>query len=108
MAGRVVESQELLLVKTGTSSWKAKTVPVGRRLAKCAMLVRLWDITRCGKGCAGISLALSSTFVEGDASSCLGRSDMSRRGSKMDGARRMKRFKVRGALCNGEIYCLQQ
>lgn len=37
--GRVAASHEPLLVKTGVSSWKAKRVPVGRRLAKLAVLV---------------------------------------------------------------------
>lgn len=44
--GRVAESQAPLLVKNGVRSWKAKSVPVGRRLARLAVLVRVWEIAR--------------------------------------------------------------
>jgi hypothetical protein len=44
--GRVAESQAPLLVKNGVRSWKAKRVPVGRRLARLAVLVRVWEIAR--------------------------------------------------------------
>ena len=50
-------SQVPLLVKTGVSIWKARRVPVGSRLAKVAVLVRVWDSARrdrdgaCGCGC---------------------------------------------------------
>lgn len=49
VSGRVAESHEPLLVKTGIRSWKAKRVPVGRRLAKLAVPVRVWDMARCEK-----------------------------------------------------------
>lgn len=39
--GRVTMSHEPLLVNTGVSSWKARRVPVGRRLAKLAVLVKV-------------------------------------------------------------------
>lgn len=45
--GRVTASQVPLLVKTGVSSWIARRVPVGRRLAKLAVLVKVWDNARC-------------------------------------------------------------
>ncbi|CAK9147345.1 unnamed protein product [Ilex paraguariensis] len=42
--GRVAASQEPLLVKIGVRSWKARRVPVGRRLARWAVLSRArWD-----------------------------------------------------------------
>lgn len=44
--GRVAESQEPLLVKIGVRSWKARRVPVGRRLARFAVLVRVWEMAR--------------------------------------------------------------
>ncbi|KAH0470453.1 hypothetical protein IEQ34_000176 [Dendrobium chrysotoxum] len=40
---RVVESQEPLWVKTGVRSWKARSVPVGRRLARWAVPARAWE-----------------------------------------------------------------
>ena len=42
--GRVAESHDPLLVKVGTRSWKARRVPVGRRLAKFAVLVKVCEI----------------------------------------------------------------
>ena len=39
--GRVAESQAPLLVNNGVRSWKARRVPVGRRLARLAVLVRV-------------------------------------------------------------------
>lgn len=41
---RVTESQDPLLVKVGVRSWKAMRVPVGRRLARFAVLVRVWEM----------------------------------------------------------------
>ena len=41
---RVAYSHEPFVVKTGMSSWKAKRVPVGRRLAKFAADVRVCDM----------------------------------------------------------------
>ena len=52
----VTLSQVPLLVKTGVSIWKARRVPVGSRLAKVAVLVRVWESARrdrdgaCGCG----------------------------------------------------------
>ncbi|KAK8668291.1 hypothetical protein V6N13_105751 [Hibiscus sabdariffa] len=43
---RVAESEEPLLVKSGTSSWKANSVPVGRSLAKLAELVKVCESVR--------------------------------------------------------------
>ncbi|KAF9684960.1 hypothetical protein SADUNF_Sadunf03G0004600 [Salix dunnii] len=42
--GAVAESQAPLLVNTGVRIWKAKRVPVGRRLARFAVLVRACEI----------------------------------------------------------------
>lgn len=48
---RVAMSHWPLLVKIGVRSWKARSVPVGRRLAKWAVLARArWAID----GCAGV------------------------------------------------------
>lgn len=44
--GRVAESHDPLLVKIGMRSWKARSVPVGRRLAKFAVLVKVCEIAR--------------------------------------------------------------
>lgn len=74
MSGRVAESHEPLLVKTGVRSWKAKRVPVGRRLARLAVPVRVCDIARCEKedgrwrllGVSGSwSLPLEASLVAG-------------------------------------------
>lgn len=43
---RVAASHEPLLVKVGTKSWKARRVPVGRRLAKFAVLAKVCEIAR--------------------------------------------------------------
>lgn len=50
MAGRVAESHEPLLVNIGVKSWKAKSVPVGRSLARFAVLVN----ARCDSDCGGV------------------------------------------------------
>lgn len=47
--GPVAASHVPLLVKIGVRSWKARRVPVGRRLARFAVPVRVWDIARCEK-----------------------------------------------------------
>lgn len=41
--GRVAASQEPLLVKIGVRSWNARRVPVGRRFARFAVLVRVCE-----------------------------------------------------------------
>lgn len=43
MRRRVVGSHAPLLVKMGVRIWKAKSVPVGSRFAKLAVLVRVRD-----------------------------------------------------------------
>lgn len=67
---RVMESQLPLLEKTGMRSWKAKSVPVGRRLAKLAVLVKVWEMVFWVKeadvgGAVGAELACpgSAEFV---------------------------------------------
>jgi hypothetical protein len=42
--GAVAESQAPLLVNIGVRIWNAKRVPVGRRLARFAVLVRVCEI----------------------------------------------------------------
>ena len=43
----VTASQAPLLVKTGVRSWKARSVPVGRRLARLAVEARVCESARC-------------------------------------------------------------
>ncbi|CAK9165413.1 unnamed protein product [Ilex paraguariensis] len=67
--GRVAESHEPFPVKIGVRSWNAKRVPVGRRLAKLAVPVKVCEIARCesdgGGGCCfGVSGKVSSGTVE--------------------------------------------
>lgn len=44
--GRVAASQDPLLVKMGVRSWNARRVPVGRRFARFAVLVRVCESAR--------------------------------------------------------------
>lgn len=69
--GRVAASHVPLLVKIGVRSWKAKRVPVGSRLARLAVLVKVWEIARCDKldddgggGGGGKDVGVSSTVAE--------------------------------------------
>ncbi|PON48772.1 hypothetical protein PanWU01x14_234750 [Parasponia andersonii] len=48
---RVTGSQDPLLVKTGVRSWKARRVPVGSRLAKLAVVVRVCEMARWERLC---------------------------------------------------------
>lgn len=69
MSGRVTASQEPWLVKMGVTVWRAKRVPVGRRLASWAVLASVCDIAHCdivgggggGLGLSGMSFSSSSS-----------------------------------------------
>lgn len=76
--GRVALSHEPLLVKIGVRSWKAKSVPVGRSLARWAELSSAWERAVWGGGnddaesFGGISGGnASSTSVDGRGGLCL-------------------------------------
>lgn len=63
--GRVAASHEPLLVNIGVRSWKARRVPVGRRLARLAtVLVRFRTIVgcRCRAAAFGVSAAATTTL----------------------------------------------
>lgn len=65
--GRVAASQTPLLVKIGVRSWKAKRVPVGRRLARLPVLSNareraLWD---GGGGGGGVGVTEGEGEVDG-------------------------------------------
>lgn len=68
--GCVAESQAPFFVKIGVRSWKAKRVPVGRRLARLAVLVRVCEIARWEKvgglddGDFGVSGSLLTSLLE--------------------------------------------
>ena len=49
--GRVAESHVPFCVNTGMRSWKAMRVPVGKRLAKVAVVVKVWEIALCERDC---------------------------------------------------------
>lgn len=63
--GRVAASHVPLLVKTGVRSWKAKRVPVGRRLARWAVLVKVWEIARWGRDGVGGSSGGGDAEISG-------------------------------------------
>ena len=72
VSGRVAASQPLpLLVKIGVRSWKARRVPVGRRLARLAVVVSVWEMAlwdkedcRCGGGFAFSGGAVAVAVAE--------------------------------------------
>lgn len=49
--GRVAESHVPFCVNTGMRSWKAMRVPVGKRLAKVAVVDKVWEIALCERDC---------------------------------------------------------
>nr|GFB63666.1 protein DMP3-like [Tanacetum cinerariifolium] len=73
--GRVAVSHEPLFVKIGVRSWKAKRVPVGRSLARFAVLVSVWDSADgfCGRDVGGSNVVLPSDV---ELTGCLARKDM--------------------------------
>lgn len=68
---RLKESQWPWLVNTGARSWNARTVPVGRRFAKWAVLWNVWLIAFCIRVCLSISgIDLSCSRVSVCSFSC--------------------------------------
>lgn len=53
VSGRVTASHEPWFVKIGVTVWRAKRVPVGKRLANWAVLASVCDIAHCDKVGAG-------------------------------------------------------
>lgn len=64
-----MESHEPLVVKIGVRRLNAKRVPVGRRLAKCAVLAKVWVMARCERGRGG-AFSFSISCCTSSCSSC--------------------------------------
>lgn len=62
---RVVESHEPLFVKIGVRTWNTKRVPVGRSLARFAVLASVWESADggCGRDVGCCIVVLSSMTV---------------------------------------------
>ena len=68
----MAESHTPLLVNVGVRNWKARMVPVGRRLARLAVLDRVCEMARWVRvgGCAGVfgvSGSVTAVLVEAAA-----------------------------------------
>lgn len=72
MREAVAESQVPLEVKIGVRSWKARRVPVGRRLARLAVIVRVCDTAEGGGGGGLVVVVVVGSVVDGSVGGGVG------------------------------------